>query len=538
MADKNFDAIARMYGGEVDDYDKLAKQFGGALVEAEEAQSRSQMSHPSVSMKPKNMYAAQAGRQSFLENAASGAGGALYGMGYLGPKSLVGLDKPGEVADWKASMAGLGTTGGGTIGQIAGYGAPAALAAPFVGASVPGAMVVGAVEGLAMPAENIGERAWNTVASGGGAGLGQAGGNAMARRMTARATNKATEMAEKRSRNAVRDATLAASKGEGYVVPPSYAGSGLFPRFMEGISGKYKTNQLAGIKNQEVTNKLARRALGVADDAPLTDEALDAYRFSVAQPYRDVANLPKTKIDPVGDAVGMYGANAKSFDPASALETLKNTRYDAKMYWRGANMGNPEALSLARQADAMADAIEKEIERYAVEKGDDQLVKRLIDARIKIAKSYTVEKALNEGTGNVDATKLAKMIEKGDPLTGDLDKAGRFGMAFHDVARPPKSGDANPLTALDFMTGVLSSGAGGAAWGGPGAMALSMLPTAARVGARYSLLSGPMQRTLVNPKYSIGLANKVLPGLLDNPLSKALYPGAGIYGYGVQPSFE
>lgn len=520
---------------------EAAQTLAQAILQARQTQSRAQMSHPSVSMKPKDMYAAQAGRQSFLENAAAGAGGALYGMGYLGPKSLVGLDKPGEVADWKASMAGLGTTGGGTVGQIAGYGAPAALAAPFVGASVPGAMAVGAVEGLAMPAESIGERAWNTVASGGGAGLGQAGGNAMARRMTARATNKATEMAEKRSRNAVRDATLAASKGEGYVVPPSYAGSGLFPRFMEGISGKYKTNQLAGIKNQEVTNKLARRALGVADDAPLTDEALDAYRFSVAQPYRDVANLPQRKTVQAASNVTDWAAPTqavKGFDPKAALESLKEARYNAKMYWRGANMGNPEAMTLARQTDDMADALEKQIERYAIEMGDGNLVKRLVDARIQIAKSYTVEKALNEGTGNVDATKLAKMIEKGDPLTGDLDKAGRFGMAFHDVARPPKSGDANPLTALDFMTGVLSSGAGGAAWGGPGAMALSMLPTAARVGARYSLLSGPMQHTLVNPKYSIGLANKVLPGLLDNPLSKALYPGAGIYGYGVQPSFE
>jgi hypothetical protein len=148
-----------------------------------------------------------------------------------------------------------------------------------------------------------------------------------------------------------------------------------------------------------------------------------------------------------------------------------------------------------------------------------------------------VERALNEGTGNVDATKLAKMIEKGDPLTGDLDTAGRFGMAFHDVARPPSSGDANPVTALDFMTGVLGSGAGGVAWGGPGAMALSMLPTAARVASRYSLLSAPVQRML-RPNYSIGLTNRVLPGLLDNRLTPALAQGAGIYGYGVEPFAE
>ena len=76
-------------------------------------------------------------------------------------------------------------------------------------------------------------------------------------------------------------------------------------------------------------------------------------------------------------------------------------------------------------------------------------------------------------------------------------------MAFNDVARPPKSGDANPLTALDFMTGVLSSGVGGSAWGGPGAMTLAMLPPAVRVGSRYSLLSAPMQRAIVNPNTAL-----------------------------------
>lgn len=511
-----------------------AQTLAQEIIQAGIAQSRDAMTHPMQETKPKDMYASQAGNQSFGENYLAGIGGAMYGLGKGAFMS------PEEAKDWKASMSGLGTTAGGTLGQITGFAVPSAIAAPIIGSSVPVAAGLGLAEGLALPAETMRERGVNAITGSFGAGMGQAGGNALARRVTDRAAQRASEMAAKKSQNAVRDATLGMAKQEGYVVPPSYQGSGLFPRFMEGISGKYKTNQLAGIKNQEVTNRLARSALGIPEDAPLTDSALDAYRFSVSQPYRDVANLPKRQSVTATSNITDWDAPVqavKGFDPANALESLKEARDNAKMYWKGANMGNPEALALARQTDDLADALEKQIEAYAVSNGNDDLVKRLVDARRQIAKSYTVEKALNEGTGNVDATKLAKMIEKGDPLTGDLEKAGKFGMAFHDVARPPKSGDANPLTALDFMTGVLSSGAGGAAWGGPGAMALSMAPTAARIGSRYSLLSPGVQRVL-GPNYSIGLANKVLPGLLDNPVAKAVAPGAGMYYYGLYPSLE
>lgn len=499
------------------------------------------MSHPEIDMTPKDKYTKTAQDQSFGKNFLAGTGGALYGLGYLGPKSIVGMDKPGEVADWKQSMSGLGSTAGGTMGQILGYSAPGALVAPFAGASVPVASGIGAMEGFALPAESFGERAFNTAASGGGAMLGQAGGNALAGRVRQRAMTKTSEMAKKKSQNAVRDATLSASKAEGYVVPPSYSGSGLFPRFMEGISGKYKTNQLAGIKNQEVTNKLARRALGIPEDSPLTDEALDAYRFVEAQPYREVAGLPERQTVKAASNYTDWDAPVqavKGFNPKDALEQLKQTRYESKLLWRGANMGNPEAMKLARQADELATNLEKQIEDYASQNGDAALLNRLKMARTKIAKSYTVEKALNEGTGNVDATKLARMIEKGDPLTGELDTAGRFGMAFHDVARPPKSGDANPVTALDFLSSIPSAGLGGMAWGGPGAMAMTVAPAALRVGSRYGLLSGPVQRNLINPQYGIGLTNKVLPPLLDNPISRALYPGLGVYGYGIQPGFE
>ena len=529
------------FGKPIASLDGGRDKFASDLSAANEAASREKMSHPSPQMKPRDMYSTQARSQGFGTNLAAGLGGAFYGLGNLGPRSLVGMDKPGEVKDWKASMAGLGDTAGGTLGQVLGYSAPSALVAPFAGASVPIAAAVGALEGALMPAESWGERGVNTVASAGGATLGQTGGNAAAKRFTARANKKTAEVSKQKSKNAVRDATLTTSKQEGYVVPPSYSGSGMFPRFFEGISGKYKTNQLAGIKNQQVTNDLARKALGLADDSPLTDANLDAYRFSVAQPYRDIAALPKRqKVRAASNYTDWdYPTQAVTgFDPAKSLEALKIARHDAKMYWKGASMtGSPETLALARQTDGIADALEQQIEQYAKQNGDDVLVNRLKDSRKQIAKSYSVERALNDGTGDVDATKLAKMLASNEILTDELEKAGKFGMAFHDVARPPKSGDANPFTIMDLWSGVGTGGMAGLAAGGPmGLLAGAALP-ASRVASRYSLLSGPMQRYM-RPKYSIGLPNRVMPGLLDNRVSSALFPGAGIYGYGVQPFTE
>lgn len=535
-ADKAGDTeAAKVLAGEIG----KMRGIGAQLNAATEAQSRAQMSHPSVNMQPKDMYAQQAGKQSFLENLAAGAGGAGYGMFNLGPRSIVGAAKPGEVKDWKASMSGLGTTGGGTIGQVLGYSAPAALAAPFVGASIPVAAGLGAAEGFVMPAETWGERGRNTIASTGGAALGQAGGNALAKRVTQRATDKAAEIAALKSQRATRDASLGMIRDAGYAVTPSQANAGLFPRFMEGISGKYKTEQAMGLKNQPITNRAANAALGLQPDESLSDAALDAYRLSVAQPYRDVAGLPKRQAVQAASNVTDWAAPTqavKGFDPKAALESLKEARYNAKMYWRGANMGNPEAMAIARKTDEMADSLESQIERYAIENGDESLVKRLQDARVKIAKSYTIEKALNDTTGDVDAVALGKAITRGDLVPEQLIPAARLGQGFKEVARVPKSGDASPITALDWLLG---SGIGGtAAMFHPSGLALAALPAATRLSARQGLLSDIGQRSLVNPKYSIGLLNKTLPPLLGNPLSRSLYPGAGIYGYGVEPSFE
>ena len=124
------------------------------------------------------------------------------------------------------------------------------------------------------------------------------------------------------------------------------------------------------------------------------------------------------------------------------------------------------------------------------------------------------------------------MIERGDLLTGDLETAGNLAwrlmmlLALQNLAMPIL------LPPLILRTGVLSvvlAVCMGRARGND----FAMLPPAVRVGSRYSLLSAPMQRAIVNPKYSIGMVNKVLPGIIRQSFVQCCLSNAGIYGYGV-----
>jgi hypothetical protein len=182
-----------------------------------------------------------------------------------------------------------------------------------------------------------------------------------------------------------------------------------------------------------------------------------------------------------------------SFNPAKALEDLKQARHDASSWYTSYNRSaNPEELAKAQKFNSMAEKLESSLESYAKSLGKDDLVENLIKARKEIAKTYTVERALKDGSGNVDAKVIGKLFDKRKPLSDGLDKVGKFGSTFGDVAGIPKSGNANPFTIVD---------AGFSIGGGAMTPAAYALPLA-RVASRYGLLSGPAQRAISAPSYS------------------------------------
>ena len=133
-------------------------------------------------------------------------------------------------------------------------------------------------------------------------------------------------------------------------------------------------------------------------------------------------------------------------------------------------------------------------------------------ARQDIAKSYSVQKAVNPATGDVSAQSLARELVKGKPLSGDLRTIAEVGNAFPKATQALKE-SPKAVSPLDFAFG----GGAGIATGNP--MALGML--AARPAARSLLLSPMYQGLLAKPpSYGPGLLELALPGLESQYLGR------------------
>jgi hypothetical protein len=121
-----------------------------------------------------------------------------------------------------------------------------------------------------------------------GGAAGKYAGQEVAKATKYHAANKAEKLEAKIAQNQTKDATLAAGQQAGYVVPPAQAKPTLVNKMMEGFSGKTSTAQAASVKNTTVTDDLARKSLGLPEDAPLTKETLGALRATAGESYEVV----------------------------------------------------------------------------------------------------------------------------------------------------------------------------------------------------------------------------------------------------------
>jgi len=115
------------------------------------------------------------------------------------------------------------------------------------------------------------------------------------------------------------EAAAASSISKGYVLPPTQVNPSAMNRLVEGWAGKWNLSQEASIKNQPVTNNLAKSAIGLKRDAPLTVSALDDVREAAAAPYREIKSLEipikldETFANKIDGLTGDYSAAAKRF---------------------------------------------------------------------------------------------------------------------------------------------------------------------------------------------------------------------------------
>jgi hypothetical protein len=294
----------------------------------------------------------------------------------------------------------------------------------------------------------------------------------------------------------------------GYVIPPTQANPSVLNRVMEGVAGKISTAQNASARNQEITNKLAAKSLGLAEDTVITPQVLTDLRTTagnayknlglagqvipdksyasalddIAKPYITAAQgFPDAPPSPVLNLV--QSLKSPSFDASAAVEKVKQLRTAADDAFR---TGNTEIGTASKKA---ATAIENALENHLSKTKQTDLLSKFKEARQLIAKTYTIEKAANTTTGTIDAKKLAAQLQRGKPLSGELKDIAQFSQAFPKASQATEAmGSLPQLSPLDYLAGVV----GGLSTGGIGAGAILARPV-----LRAATLSSPVQNRLI-----------------------------------------
>jgi hypothetical protein len=338
--------------------------------------------------------------------------------------------------------------------------------------------------------------------------LGKAG--SVASDIKSRFAKAGIDTAAQDAEKAIRDNGVKAARDAGYVLPPSQANPTLLNGLLEGVSGKVKTAQGAATKNQAVTDGLVRKAMGLADNAPITKETLKAVRDQAGESYKAISTIGtpfkatveyQKAIDNLGNATKSLAEKfpklvsskeiddlkdslrVDRMDPEHAVELTKTLREQATDHF---NKGDKR---LGRAYRAASDAIENMMEANLESMGKKQLLSDFQKNRQLLAKTYTVEKALNEA-GHVDANNLAAQLKRDKPLSGELKTAAKFAAQFPKAAKTPEQvGSHLPIDALDGLAAIGSGLAAGHVIGGAAILA--------RPAIRGAILSKTGQNLLI-----------------------------------------
>lgn len=472
---------------------------------------------------------------SGFEKAFAGYGKAVPDLA-RGIGQIFGLVSREDVAEARKRDEPLMRSGAGLAGNIAGNIAALIPSAAIPGAAtIPGAAAIGASIGAIQPSISGSE----TITNIGLGGLLGAGGQKVAQSLARNVAGLPQGPARE---------TLGATREAGYVVPPSQQpGVGLFSKLAEGFAGKLTTAQAASARNQEVTNQLARQALNLPETTPLTPSTLNNIRRAAGQAYEAVKQTGVLQADdsftqqlnkiaskysgaesqfpglgktPVTDIVNTL--KQPQFTADGAIDAISILRDRADVAFRGGDKG------LGRAFRDSAEALEGIIERnLAANPATSGLLEAFRTARQIIAKTYTVEKALNPATENVSAQILGGELRRGRPLSGGLRTAGEVGLAFPKAVQLPERIGSQPgISSLDVVGSGIFGGAGAALGGPPGALAAAI--PFLRPAVRGAILSQPYQATIARPGLLQGIPSVGRnQAAIEEALRRASLPAAG-----------
>lgn len=329
----------------------------------------------------------------------------------------------------------------------------------------------------------------------------------------------------------LKEAALDVASKAGYSLPRSNIKQGFLTNLGERFGGKQAIEATAQMKNQPVTNKLAAKALGLAEDTAITPELLKGIREQAGKAYEAVKNVGalsadssyqqglKSLTDKFSGASKDFpelasqevaklaqALNKKTISSEGAVEMVKNLRDAAKSNLRG--IATQQDKTLGRAQRQAADLLEDLIERNIEPKLGPQMLGAYRKARALIAKTYTVEGALIGE--NVSAQKIAKAASK-VKLTDELKQIADFSTVFPRLTRA----EAGAPASGGLLEPMIYGGMGSLATGPAGALA-SAIPIIGKPIARRFMTTIPKSQN-----------QKALADALDNLLVQRGAIGAG-----------
>lgn len=301
----------------------------------------------------------------------------------------------------------------------------------------------------------------------------------------------------------------------GLAVTPSEANAGIPSRLIEGLSGEPRLAKKMSVKNQPVVNELIVKDLGLPAGSELSRDALSDIRKESGKAYeivrrsgRIVADQKYT--DDLAQVAKDHEIAAKDFpDDANPIIKLVDS---ARQPSFDANSAMSKVITLRKQAEKafknrdsemgrasidVANALEEQIGRHLEQRAkvDQSLVPALQDfrdARVRIAKTYAAEKALNDSTGDINPQAYAKMLERNAPLSGEAKTVAEMAAAFPRSLQPTGRIKSTGATIFDAA----------AAGFGHEAPLLFVRPI-----ARSVLSSGPYQHLMTRPSAAGAIAD-------------------------------
>jgi hypothetical protein len=313
------------------------------------------------------------------------------------------------------------------------------------------------------------------------------------------------------------------AKAQGYTVPPTMANPSTANRLLEGFAGKLTTGQAASTKNQTITNNLVKRDLRIPEELPITRDTLKLIRDDAGDAYKLVKNTGEVNTDTAyraalyeitkkyqgaakdfpdlakNEAVDIINSvNIPKFNSDSAVDAISVLRSNADDAFAKGNRSTGKAYKEA--AGALEDLLGRHLQAIGA---PDDAIKNYQNARTTIAKTYSVEDALNPVTGNIIASKLNKQLLKNKPLTGGMRDVATFAGAYPTAAREITSSMPG-LSPLDYATALIPA----VATQNPAYLAAAM----SRPLARSTILSRPYQNMMLTPGQPVSPA-LMFPGI-------------------------